>query len=150
MDPNAVTAWATCATALSAFLAVGVAGWQLRNLNSTLRMNRLSTVLQLEAEINARKRNVDEVVADVRVAELSGEDVIVLVLRDKLDGYVENWLNAVDRLAYCILRNYFTDKDWRTEYRQYLAALVTEHEERFGAATIYKNMVDLHNRWQRT
>lgn len=141
--------------AFLAFLAtavgVVVAYQQLSNLNTTLRLNSLGIVLQLESEMNSRKERVDELAAAVRIEVLKqvpNED-LVDVLSDQLDGSFENWLNACDRLAYCILRGYFAERDWKSEYRSYFLSLVQDHPEYFGRETIYTNIVDIHHKWMR-
>jgi hypothetical protein len=152
MDYNAIMAWAAVAGVIVALLGVLVAWWQLRNLNTTLRMNSLGVVLQLESEMNARKAKADEIAFKIRQESLAENANIKLldVLNGHLNGCLENWLNAADRLAFCILQGYFADKDWKTEYRGYFADLVKTHPEKYGPGSIYTNTLDLHHRWQRS
>lgn len=147
----ALTAWSTLGTAVVAGGALLVAWWQLRNLNKTLRVNSLTARLQVEAEINARKEKVDEVTEEtVRLDKKSttyerDRDII----KAKLNSRLENWFNAVDRLAFCILKNFVPEKDWRAEYRDYLAGIIAQHPDFFSAASRYRNILDLHHDWQR-
>ncbi|MEZ6056240.1 MAG: hypothetical protein R3C01_06005 [Planctomycetaceae bacterium] len=152
--PTAVdwlTAVATAIGAIATVAGVIIAFIQLRNLNSTLSMSVLSAVLQLEAEMNARKEKVDSVASAIRREGIakSPNERLVEILKDELDGYLENWLNAADRLAYCIKKGYLPERDWRVEYREYFLGLVRDHEQYFGASTIYTNILDLNNRWRR-
>jgi hypothetical protein len=75
---------------------------------------------------------------------------VIDALERELDGYVENWLNAADRLAFCILKGYLEERDWASEYRPYFANLVRKHRDQFGPDTIYTNIKDLHDRWARS
>lgn len=146
-----VSAIGTVGCALVAIWGVIVASRQLGSLNTSLSMNLLSNVLQLEAEMNARKEKADAVAAEIRkesIAKNPNERLLV-ILGDELQGYLENWLNASDRLAFCILRGLFAERDWRAEYRHYFESLVRDHEKMFGPGTIYTNIVDLNDKWQR-
>jgi hypothetical protein len=149
--PNWISAISTAAAALTAIIAVILAYKQLGNLNKTLAMNVLSAVLQLESEMNARKERVDAVSAAIRKEGIKSKPnkALIEILGDELDGYLENWLNASDRLAYCIINGYLPERDWRVEYRQYFDKLVVDHESRFGAGTLYTNIVDLNHKWKR-
>lgn len=141
----------TGVAALAAIAAVAVAYWQLSNLNDSLRMGTLNVVLQLESEMNARKEKVEEASAKVRLeAEMVGAQSCILpILVDTMNGYLENWLNSADRLAYCISRGYLKERDWKAEYRDYFQKLVEDHSQYFGPATIYTNLLDLNNKWKR-
>jgi len=151
MTAEWTTAYATVAAALAAIAATAIAYWQLSNLNKTLRMNALTVVLQLESEMNSRKQRVEEYAAQLRI-EAEGEkpnDRVVAILSDELNGYLENWFNSSDRLAFCILKGYLAERDWKAEYRQYFADMVRSHEDSFGPGSIYTNVIDLNHKWKR-
>lgn len=151
MTADWLNAWATVVAALAAIAGVAIAYWQLSNLNKTLRMNALTIVLQLESEMNARKQRLEEYAAQLRI-EACGEkpnDKLIEILSDELNGYLENWLNSSDRLAFCILKGYLEERDWKTDYRQYFADMVRSHEDSFGPSSIYTNVIDLNNKWKR-
>lgn len=145
------TAVATVVLALTAVATVFIAYWQLSNLNRTLTMSGLSVVLQLEAEMNCRKEKVDDVLAKLReeANKTSRDEKQIEILRDQMQGYFENWLNAADRFAYCIMRGHFSELDWKADYRDYFTALVRDHPEKFGPATIHNNILDLYNKWRK-
>jgi hypothetical protein len=146
-----VSAISTGLAAIAAIIAVLVAFWQLRNLNRTLRVNGLMAVLQLESEINSRKERSDDAVAELE-RECAREPVdveLVRIVRDQVVGCTENWLNAVDRLAFCILKGYIPERDWKAEYRDYITDLVWRFEPNFRADTWYRNILELHGKWAR-
>jgi hypothetical protein len=66
-----------------------------------------------------------------------------------MNAALENWFNAVDRLCFCIKHNYLPEKDWRAEYRDCIANIVKEHEDKFGPSSIYTNIIDINNKWKR-
>lgn len=148
---SVVSAISAAVAAGAAVAAVVVASKQLEKLNNTLRMNGLMAVLQLEADMTARKMRVDDLAAEIRKedSKISPNAALITILGDQMNGYLENWLNASDRLAYCILKRYLPERDWRAEYRPYFAELVCDHAPKFGPGSLYTNIIDLNNKWQR-
>lgn len=149
MDWGDVPTWLT---AIAAFLAVAVAYWQLSGLNETLRMNGLMAVLQIESELNVRKHQMAEVGTKLaiecsRVPSRQKQRLIEALTR-QLKATQENYLNAVDRLAFCILKNYVPEKDWRAEYRDWLASDIRSHEDFFKPGSPYRNITTLNDKWQ--
>jgi hypothetical protein len=73
------------------------------------------------------------------------------IYKKKLNAAIENWLNSVNRLCFCIMRDYLKEKDWKIEYRDYISNVVKnkKFEKYFGAASIYRNIIDLNNKWSR-
>jgi len=150
MDPQWVIAGATCVATLAGVVTAVVGLYQLNDVRKSVRSSSLANVLQLESEMDARKVKVDETASTIRKIEATGgDDKLIEIYGDELDSYIENWLNAVDRLAYCVLKGYWAERDWRAEYRPYIASIITTHESRFGAGTPYTNIFDLHQRWKR-
>ena len=139
---------AGCVVAVTAVVALLLAWRQLTNLGSTLRIGRLNTILDIETQMNSRKERVDEQVEKIqRSGGLTDEQK--KVEQDALDARLENWFNAVDRLAFCILKDFVPEKDWRVEYRDYINNIVVKHGKFFPAGTHYRNILDLNNKWQR-
>lgn len=128
-----------------------VAWIQLSKLRNELKMNSLMAILEMESQMNSRKEKVDDVGFRMRNLEIEGKlsDSLKDILSDEYHTAVENWINSVDRLAYCILKKYLEDRDWRSEYRDYVQNLVKEFESRFGAGSRYTNIIDLNNKWKR-
>ena len=59
----------------------------------------------------------------------------VEILLDKKAALLENWFNAVDRLAFCIAKGYVPERDWKAEYRDYMAELIRKNPTYFQAGT---------------
>jgi hypothetical protein len=133
---------------------------QLKGLNHTLKLTALSGLLQLEADMCARKAKLDDISAEAlldrakremappktyqesKFQEAQAENVKVRQRTAK-----ENWFNAVDRLCFVILKGYWQGIDWRAEYEDYLKQIVESHHDWFEPH-IYPNIVALHNQWQ--
>lgn len=146
--------FADLATIISVVVAAGaliVAWWQLSGVRTELRMNSLMAVLEIESEMNSRKEKLDSVAFKIRAlaAENTLSNKLKEVLTDERSCALENWLNSVDRLAYCILKNYLKDRDWRSEYRDYIQNIVRDNESLFGAGSRYINIIDINNKWKR-
>ncbi len=147
-----VQAWATVAAVLVAVVGVWVAYTQLKQLNQAARMSHLMAVLQIEAELNSRQEKLDEISLLIQQEDVKeAKDLALIgVWGDYLESRKERLLNAADRLCFCIKNGYLPDKDWRVEYREFVLNLVRAYPERFGAGSIYNNIIDVNNLWQRT
>lgn len=126
---------------------------QLKNLNTTLRNSTLATLIDLENEIIRRKENLDSVGFEIRQYEINLKEKtpnseIVHLFVDKDKSALENYLNSLDRLSYCILNNYFSERDWRSEYRDVIFDIVDKKQEEFGVSSRYRNIKKLYNRWK--
>lgn len=145
---------ANAATIVSVIVAGGallVAWRQLSGVRGELRMNSLMAVLELEAEMNSRKEKADSVAFKIRLlaAENRLTDDMKDILTDEHKCALENWFNSVDRLAYCIIKEYLDDRDWRSEYRDYIQNIVRDNEKFFGPGSRYNNIIDINNKWKR-
>ncbi len=163
---DTVTDWisAVCAicSILIAFFAVVIAikqlkqvNLQLKNLNDSFRNSTLMTVLELENELIRRKVSWDTesfglraygIEVNSQTTEVNQEHLELLI--DKENVALENYLNSLDRLAYCIIHEYIADRDWRTEYRDVLFQVVDKKKEQFGVNSSFRNIIKLYNRWK--
>jgi|ERR1035438_5117190 hypothetical protein len=149
MKPDEITAWATVAAAVAAFLGVIVAWVQLHGIKKGLGMSSLMAVLEIETQMNERKVRLDDCSAHVkqgRVDNLPKESMVILA--GSFECALENYLNAMDRLCYCVLHGFLEDKDWRAEYRNYINNAVKEFPNKFDAASPYRNIKSLNDKWQ--
>lgn len=149
-----LTDWANIATICTVFIAAGavlVAWRQLSGVRNELRMSSLMAVLEIEAEMNSRKEKLDSVAFKIRTYsnEMKLTEELKSVFSDERSCALENYLNSVDRLAYCILKNYLKDRDWRSEYRDYILSIVRDNESLFGAGSRYTNIIDINDKWKR-
>lgn len=144
-----VSAIANSVTALVALVALCIAWRQLANLWHNLELNRLTTLLGIEAEMNTCKEKVDEKNDEMR----PGITVATTGLhRAELNTRLENWFNAVDRFAFCLLADYVPKNALRVleiRYHDYFNHIVANHQEFFSAGTPYRNILDLNGKWQR-
>lgn len=137
---------------LTALSGVAIAFFQLGRLNKTLRLNGLLGIIQLENEINSRRSQLLDTCEEIRMTRGKNKTVQertqLKTLEQRLAVTTEAYLNAVDRLAFCILNGYFPEREWRTEYQVFIATDVSDHEEYFRADTRYDNVLKLHNKWK--
>src|SRR5690606_25811554 len=104
---------------------------QLKNMNDTFRNSTLMTVLELENELIRRKVSWDDASFQLReyninltrLKEKPNKEYVEL-LQDKFNTSLENYLNSLDRFCYCVLHNYISDRDWKTEYRDVVFDIV--------------------------
>lgn len=150
MKADWVNAIATVATTIVALYGVLVAKRQLSGLRDTLRTDSLMAVLTIESELAGRQEKCAEISRLIKrlSAQQNFDQVEMKILQEWLDAAVENWLNALERLCFCINKGYVTEKDWRAEYRKYIEDAISNHEPFFRADTRYPNTLHLHKKWQ--
>lgn len=145
ISANTVIAIASCA-------AVLVAWFQLGRIRKQFKLNTLMAVLEIEAQLLSCKEKLDSISAELRKLNIENSEQAKQfseVYSDHLDSTLENYLNTFDRLCFCIIKNYFAERDWKTEYRNMLHRTVEMNPDEFRAATPYRNMLDLDDKWQR-
>jgi hypothetical protein len=148
MNPDWVTAIASILAVIVAFFGLVVANKQLGGLRKSLQMNSLMAVLAIETELSSKKEKCDEVATALKRARTQSVDSReVEILSRSLDSAVENWLNTMERLCFCIGKGYVSEKDWRAEYRQYIAEAIRSQSHSFQAGTPYKHILRLHEKW---
>lgn len=161
-----ITDWISAiAAAFSAFLSLCVlfVAWyqikqvkiQLKSLAESQKNSTLMTVLELESEMNKRKEYFDQCNfelrqygIDVNLKEKKLNSDTVELLNDKIKVSRENYLNSLDRLSYCIIHKYLSDRDWKTEYRDVLFDAVDNFSECFGISSRFWNIKKLYEKWK--
>lgn len=163
---NSETDWISAiSSALTTILSAGVL-WvayyqikqvkkQLIRLSENQKNSTLMAVLELESELNKRKENFDKENFELREYNLEIENSkkklnkeLLEIFRDKIDVAKENYLNSLDRLSYCILHDYLSDRDWRTEYRDTIFDAVDNYQENYGVSSRYRNTIKIYDKWK--
>jgi hypothetical protein len=128
---------------------------QLKSLSENQKNSTLMTVLELESELNKRKENFDkanfelrEYNLEIQKSEKSFNIDLLEIHQDKISVSKENYLNSLDRLSYCILHNYLSDRDWRTEYRDIIFDAIDNYKDSFGVSSRYRNTIKIYNKWK--
>jgi ribosomal protein L31E len=141
-------AWGSFLGGLAALGALGLAARQLKGLVKQLKQSNFTAFLTLEIEMNSRKQKVDEACREVRrLAQKGATSEEIVIANDFVEVCVENWLNLFDRLAFCILKKYLRENDFKTEYRKYLQSLVDCNPQYLQEDTVYDNILVLCHRW---
>ena len=150
---DVVTAFATCLSAFATASMAIVAGIQLSKMNKTINDSNLMSIFEVEFELNRRKERMADLRKDsidfAQSMDRNNENQkhALAVLDGRYREAIENYLNVFDRLCYFILKQKLNEEDFRTEYRTMLSETIREFEDRFGASTIYRNMLKLNEKW---
>ncbi|WP_046006411.1 hypothetical protein [Pseudoalteromonas rubra] len=148
---------------IGTFIIAAVGAWiaysQLKKINVQIgiavenqKTDSLKIVLEIETQMNSRKLEFDKAAKSVREAKNKGtldEDALE-ILGDYFNATKESYFNALDRLCYCIEKDYISDKDWRTEYRNLVHDIISSYEEDFGEASPYNNIKKTNKKWQQS
>ncbi|MDY6032017.1 MAG: hypothetical protein SPI86_09710 [Treponemataceae bacterium] len=145
---QAITAIVTGVFGLAGAIFAIVQVYQIKNQLSSAT---LTNVLTLEAEMNSRKAKLDDINNEIEKANLEGklDKNAKEVFKRYQNSAIENWLNSVDRLCFCIKSNYLKEKDWKMEYRDYIIDIVRTYEDKFGESSLYTNIKDINQKWLR-
>lgn len=149
MTCEEVTAWASVAAVIVAAAGVGVAWFQLSGIRRGLDMSSLMAVLEIETQMNERKVHFDQCSAEVRLAQHENQSANIMKIRaDLFNSAKENYFNALDRLCFCILKDFLSEKDWRAEYRNCVKQVIDTHTDDFNEASPFRNIKKLNSKWQ--
>lgn len=141
-------------SAVIALIMLGVAISQLSKLRIQVQeavksniISELGTFLEVENQIKNSRR------------ELTKASLNVLTLKDKgrqdeldsaslyLDECIENYLNGLDRLCFCIIKEYFDNDDMKIKYRHVINDAVEKNPTYFQQASKYRNIKKIHEKW---
>ena len=149
MTPEIIAAISGVITVVVTAVGVGVAWVQLHGIKTGLNISSLMAVLAIETQMNDRKVQLDEQCATYRlkIQENLSSDIIK-IYGDLFHSAKENYFNALDRLCFCILKEYVKGKDWRAEYRNVLKNCIEAHPDDFNEASQFRNIKKLNNQWQ--
>jgi len=142
-----------------AVIGCWIAYSQLKKINSQIeiavqnqKLDALKVVLEIETQMNSRKLEFDKAAKLIREAD--AEDVLDDKKREILTDYFnatkESYFNALNRLCFCIEKEYISDKDWRAEYRNLIHDVIANYEDDFGEASPYNNIKNLNKKWQQS
>lgn len=153
-DYETYTLIVAAGSALIALIMLGIGLSQMRGLVQQVkqaveanRISRLNALLGMEDSIVQRRRELSE--AGIALVELKrGEDESEWQPAElRFDEAKQMYLNALDRLCFCLLRKVLDEDELRPEYREVVRAAVKDFEADFGAGTDYRNIKKVHERW---
>lgn len=113
-------------------------------------ISMIMMVLEIESQMNERKSAWDKASLNIRESEAAGtSSEIMEIICDYHETTKENYFNSLERLCFCISKQYLKEKDWKVEYRNLLKDTIRDNAGDFGVSTPYTNIVDLNSKWQR-
>lgn len=139
-------------TGLSAIAAVSSAITAFIALRTSKKSSSVMMVLEIENQMNERKSMWDKAATELRQAEAENKsEDLQIILCEYVETTKENYFNSLDRLCFCISKNYLKEKDWKVEYRNLLNSTIQAYSSDFNSSTTpYRNVLDLNNKWQRS
>jgi len=145
--------WVSCGiSAIIAFIAwreLGKINKQMEFAVKNQKQESLRIVLEIESQMNSRKLECNKAAKLIREAKEANPGVpIPESLLDYLETTEESFLNSIDRLCFCILKEYIIDKDWKCEYRNLIRDTIKDFPESFTEASPYRNIINLNRKWQ--
>ncbi len=109
------------------------------------KMDILKVVLEIETQLIQRSIKMNKAGMEyLGNSDSKNKEAYFLAMK-------ENYLNALDRLCFCIRKGYIPEKEWEREYRNIINNTVGKEEFKkdFGPITSpYKNIIKLNDRLQ--
>jgi len=150
--------WAATASAIIAVIAAGVGITALWRLVAQVRaaveansIGQLNALLLLEQDMSRRRERVGKLTNELTRIKLSPDYIADQKTMDPIilefEEATENYLNSLDRLCFCILRNKFSEEELRSDYRDVVKRAVGDFPNQFLAGSPFRNIVKLHDRW---
>ena len=148
----------TIVSCLSVIAAIISAIYAWQSSKYTKENMQLTNALTLELKLMEAKKEWDNSIKETfavlakEVDTINHEVIIDLQINNKCT--LENHLNIFERLCFFLLNKTFEDAHYKTQYRNMLndtiKSLSTEGYPFFNitAATPYKKMLELNNKWQ--
>lgn len=150
---NLVTVIIYTVSAIIALVMLGIALSQLGQLTAQVTqavksnsISQLSALLTLEQQIADRRLVLSEAGIAVSEAENAAEDEFT-ALNLRLNEAKQMYLNALDRLCFCVNKELLDAEDMRLEYRDIIKAAVNDFPEDFTMATTYRNIKKVYESW---
>lgn len=149
--PQWISAIGDIITGIGTLSLFAIAWWQLSKLNSSNKTSLLMTIIEIESEITKRKVALNDSALELEEYSLQAGISLakISIMQRRLNSSTEDYLNSIDRLAYCILKNYFPERNWKKEYRNLFNQVVQNFPEKFGLNSTYVNIIDLQEKWRR-
>lgn len=141
-------------SAIIALFMLGVAISQLSKLRIQVqeavksnRISELGTLLEVENQIiNSRKELVKASVNVLALKEKGKEDELDSASL-YLEECIEHYLNGLDRLCFCIIKEYFDNDEMKIEYRHVINDAVEKNPKYFQQASRHRNIKKIHDKW---
>lgn len=114
----------------------------LRKIAQQLESAKWNALLSFEQDINARRQRYADIMDKKKSSENPDEYNAIY------DEAEESYLNAVDRLATCILNGQFPESEMKTDYLEFITSTIRNHPDKFIAGTPYRKILKLHEHWQ--
>lgn len=147
-------------SAVIALLMLGIGLYQITQLIQQVKasvesntINRLTALLALEDTIGERRLRLSE--AGIELAEMRKKSKTnPTVYNDsfdisklKFDEAKQMYLNALDRLCFCLNRGVLSEEELRSEYRDVINRAVVDFADDFKTATPYRNVKKVFEKW---
>lgn len=141
-------------SAIIALIMLGISTSQLKRLadqvNEAVKsnsLNQLNALLTLEQQIADRRLNLSESGIDLSTLKNSEDKNKIDAAELKFNEAKQMYLNGLDRLCFCVIKNLLDDNEMRLEYRDIINRAVTDFKEDFHTGTSYRNIKKVFESW---
>lgn len=148
---SAIAAWVTAAAAIIALL---IAKRQLRKMGDGSEVQTVQMFVHIDAAITeaiGRAQNAAQKLSELKQrkrTEGGVTDEQLSYAEKRLNAETTGILNAVDRLAGCLLRNKRLEEIYKQDYFHSIISVVDKYPDKFhGPRERFKNLRQLYKKW---
>ena len=157
-DPNwadSLMAIMSSISAIAAVVGILMLLKQFRDFNANLehqsqllRLTSLQVIVETESQVADCKHRLDEALTAAKVANHNAADIVDMVAtNEQYKNARENYLGALERLAFLIVQDNVTHRDWKGLYGHAISQQVRGTPKIFGPDTRYQCITTLHAQW---
>ncbi|MER5080443.1 hypothetical protein [Providencia stuartii] len=120
---------------------------QVKEAVDANKINRLIALLDVEKVINENRMELSKVsnYINLNVKNMNSDELDSMNLHQA--QCIENYLNSVDRLCFCLLNAYFDDDELRKEFREMITDTYKDYNQEIIKGVHFRNIVRLYNKW---
>ncbi len=151
---NLVTVYIYIVSAVIALLMLATAVWQLRKLalqvEAAVKSNsisQLNALLSMEQQIAERRKELSKTGIDLAELKKSNDQEKIDSAKLRFNEAKQMYLNALDRLCFCIIKSLLSDEDMRLEYRDTIKSAMRDFSEDFTPGSPYRNISKIYEKW---
>ena len=134
--------------------AVNAVSEQIKLAVDANRISRLESLLTMESNIVERRLELGE--AGIKLAELGAKEKAgtgadlkpeFAIAQLRYNEAAELYLNALDRLCFCLLKGHLDQEELRADYRNAINTTVKDFREKLGPGTPHRNLIKVYESW---
>lgn len=129
--------------------------YQIHRMTKANSISSVAALLQIESSLSQNRQRIDQ--AAVAMAHLTARRQSGVTVQPaeieactmEMNGAIQNYLNSLDRLCACILRDILREDHAKQDYRDLINAAIANYKDEFDTVIgRYYHILKLRDRWR--